>query len=61
VPYGTYAHGGAGHSVLVVMPALDVVAVMIRNRAGNPPGFFYDRDYPIFMDLVAAAVVRVDS
>ncbi len=56
VPSGSYAHGGAGHSVLVVMPALDIVAVMIRNRAGNPPGFLYDRDYPIFMDLVAASV-----
>jgi CubicO group peptidase (beta-lactamase class C family) len=56
VPIGTYCHGGAGHSVLVIMPALDIVAVMIRNRAGNPPGFLYDRDYPIFMDLVAAAV-----
>ena len=56
VPYGTYAHGGACHSVLVVMPALDVVAIMIRNRVGNPPGFVYDRDYPVFMDLVASAV-----
>jgi CubicO group peptidase (beta-lactamase class C family) len=56
VPYGTYCHGGAGHSVLVIMPALDIVAVMIRNRIGDPPGFIYDRDYPVFMDLVAAAV-----
>jgi hypothetical protein len=32
------------------------VAVMIRNRVGDPPGFVYNRDYPIFMDLVAAAV-----
>ncbi len=39
VPYGTYCHGGAGHSVLVVMPELDMVAVMLRNRVGNPPGF----------------------
>ncbi len=59
VPYGTYCHGGAGHSVLVIMPALGVVAVMIRNRLGNPPGFVYNRDYPIFMDLVAAAVDKV--
>jgi CubicO group peptidase (beta-lactamase class C family) len=56
VPHGTYCHGGAAHSVLVVMPALDIVAVMIRNRVGDPPGFVYNRDYPIFMDLVAAAV-----
>jgi serine-type D-Ala-D-Ala carboxypeptidase len=56
VPIGTYCHGGAGHSVLVVMPALDMVAVMLRHRSGNPPGFIYDRDYPVFMDLVAAAV-----
>jgi CubicO group peptidase (beta-lactamase class C family) len=56
VPYGSYCHGGAAHSVLVVMPALDIVAVMIRNRVGDPPGFVYNRDYPIFMDLVAAAV-----
>lgn len=56
VPNGTYCHGGAGHSVLVVMPALDMVAVMIRNRVGDPPGFVYNRDYPVFMDLVAAAV-----
>lgn len=56
VPLGTYCHGGAGHSVLVVMPALDMVAVMIRNRAGDPPGFIYNRDYPVFMDLVASAV-----
>lgn len=56
VPYGTYCHGGAAHSVLVIMPALDIVAIMIRNRAGDPPGFVYNRDYPIFMDLVAAAV-----
>jgi CubicO group peptidase (beta-lactamase class C family) len=56
VPYGTYCHGGAAHSVLVVMPALEIVAVMIRNRVGDPPGFVYNRDYPIFMDLVAAAV-----
>jgi CubicO group peptidase (beta-lactamase class C family) len=56
VPYGTYCHGGAGHSVLVVMPELDIVAVMLRHRLGNPPGFLYDRDYPVFMDLVAAAV-----
>jgi len=55
VPYGTYCHGGAGHSVLVIMPALDIVAVMIRNRVGDPPGFIYNRDYPVFMDLVAAA------
>lgn len=59
VPNGTYCHGGAGHSVLVVMPALDVVAVMIRNRVGDPPGFVYNRDYPVFMDLVAAAVDEV--
>jgi hypothetical protein len=45
--------------VLVVMPDLDIVVVMIRNRAGDPPGFVYNRDYPIFMDLVAAAVDRV--
>jgi CubicO group peptidase (beta-lactamase class C family) len=56
VPYGTYCHGGASHCVLVVMPALDMVAVMLRNRTGSPPGFLYDRDYPVFMDLVAAAV-----
>jgi CubicO group peptidase (beta-lactamase class C family) len=56
VPYGTYCHGGAGHSVLIVMPDLQIVAVMLRNRLGNPPGFIYDRDYPVFMDLVAAAV-----
>jgi CubicO group peptidase (beta-lactamase class C family) len=56
VPNGTYCHGGAGHSVLVIMPALDTVAVMIRNRYGDPPGFIYNRDYPVFMDLVAAAV-----
>ncbi len=59
IPYGTYCHGGAAHSVLVVMPALDIVAVMIRNRVGDPPGFVYNRDYPIFMDLVAAAVDRL--
>jgi hypothetical protein len=46
----------AAHSVLVVMPELEIVAVMLRNRLGNPPGFIYDRDYPVFMDLVAAAV-----
>ena len=56
VPIGTYCHGGAGHSVLVIMPALDIVAVMICNRAGDPPGFIYNRDYPVFMDLVASAV-----
>lgn len=56
IPIGTYCHGGAGHSVLVIMPALDIVAVMIRNRAGDPPGFIYNRDYPVFMDLVASAV-----
>jgi CubicO group peptidase (beta-lactamase class C family) len=59
VPYGTYCHGGAAHSVLVIMPALDIVAIMIRNRAGDPPGFLYNRDYPTFMDLVAAAVDEV--
>jgi CubicO group peptidase (beta-lactamase class C family) len=59
VPNGTYCHGGAGHSLLVVMPALEMVAVMIRNRAGDPPGFIYNRDYPVFMDLVAAAVDEV--
>jgi CubicO group peptidase (beta-lactamase class C family) len=56
VPLGSYCHGGAGHSVLVVLPSLDMVAVMIRNRAGDPPGFIYNRDYPVFMDLVASAV-----
>jgi len=56
VPYGTYCHGGAAHSVLVVMPALDIVAVKLCNRVGNPPGFMYSRDYPVFMDLVAASV-----
>lgn len=59
VPNGTYCHGGAGHSVLVIMPALDMVAVMIRNRLGDPPGFIYNRDYPMFMDLVASAVDQV--
>lgn len=59
VPVGTYCHGGAGHSVLVIMPALDIVAVMIRNRAGDPPGFIYNRDYPVFMDLVASAVDEI--
>ncbi len=59
VPYGTYCHGGAGHSVWVMMPALDITAIMIRNRLGNPPGFVYNRDYPVFMDLVAAAVDEV--
>jgi serine-type D-Ala-D-Ala carboxypeptidase len=61
VPDGTYCHGGAGHSVLVIMPALDIVAIMIRNRYGDPPGFIYNRDYPVFMDLVAAAVDKVNS
>jgi CubicO group peptidase (beta-lactamase class C family) len=56
VPNGTFCHGGAAHSVLVVMPSLGIVAVMLRNRFGNPPGFIYDRDYPVFMDLVAASV-----
>jgi hypothetical protein len=32
---------------------------MIRNRVGDPPNFVYLRDYPIFMDLVAAAVDEV--
>lgn len=59
VPYGTYCHGGAAHSVLVMMPVLDIVALMIRNRVGDPPGFVYNRDYPIFMDLVAAAVDKI--
>lgn len=59
IPYGSYCHGGAGHSVLVMMPALDLCAIMIRNRLGNPPGFIYNRDYPVFMDLVAAAVDRL--
>jgi|GEM_PF-2989044 len=59
VPYGTYCHGGAAHSVLVIMPPLGIVAIMIRNRVGDPPGFVYLRDYPIFMDLVAAAVDEV--
>ena len=59
VPYGAYCHGGAGHSVLGIMPALGIVAIMIRNRLGNPPGFIYNRDYPIFMDLVAAAVDKI--
>jgi len=59
VPYGTYCHGGAGHSVLVAMPDLDIVAVKLCNRVGNPPGFIYDRDYPVFMDLVAASVDEV--
>jgi CubicO group peptidase (beta-lactamase class C family) len=53
---GTYCHGGAAHSVLVVMPALDIVAVKLCNRVGSPPGFIYARDYPVFMDLVAASV-----
>ena len=59
VPYGTYCHGGAGHSVLVIMPSLGMVAVMNRNRVGDPEGFIYDRDYPVFMDLVAGAVEEV--
>ena len=59
IPYGTYCHGGAAHSVLVIMPALDIVAIMIRNRVGDPPGFVYNRDYPMFMDLVAAAVDEI--
>lgn len=59
VPYGTYAHGGASHCLLVIMPALDIVAVMLRNRIGDPPGFNYVRDYPVFMDLVAASVDHV--
>ena len=56
IPYGTYCHGGASHCVLVVMPALGIVAVMVRNTIGNPPGFIYNRDYPVFMDLVAASL-----
>jgi hypothetical protein len=40
------------------MPALDITAMMIRNHLGNPPGFIYNRDYPVFMGLVAAAVDR---
>lgn len=59
VPYGTYAHGGAGHSLLVIMPTLDTVAVMIRNRFGDPPSFIYNRDYPVFMDLVAASIDHI--
>ncbi len=59
VPYGTYSHGGAGHSLLVIMPTLDTVAVMIRNRFGDPPGFIYNRDYPVFMDLVAASIDHI--
>jgi CubicO group peptidase (beta-lactamase class C family) len=59
IPAGTYCHGGANHSVLVVMPALDIVAVMLRNRRGDPPDFIYNRDYPVFMDLVAAAIDQI--
>jgi CubicO group peptidase (beta-lactamase class C family) len=47
VPYGTYCHGGAAHSVLVIMPVLDIVAVMIRNRLDDPLGFIYNQDYPV--------------
>ena len=56
IPDGTYYHAGAGHSVIVVMPALDIVAVMLRNRLGSPAGFLNPRDYAPFMDLVAASV-----
>jgi CubicO group peptidase (beta-lactamase class C family) len=56
VPDGTYYHAGAGHSVVVVMPTLDVVAVMLRNRLGSPPGFINARDYAPFMDMIAASV-----
>jgi len=56
VPNGTYCHGGSGHSVLVVMPALGIVAVMLRHSVINWPGPLYYRDYPMFMDLVAASI-----
>jgi CubicO group peptidase (beta-lactamase class C family) len=56
VPDGTYYHAGAGHSAIIVMPALDMVAVVLRNRLGSPPGFINARDYAPFMDIVAASV-----
>jgi len=58
VPNGTYCHGGIAHSLLVIMPELDVVAVKLCNRRSNPPEWIYNRDYPVFMDLVAAAVTE---
>jgi CubicO group peptidase (beta-lactamase class C family) len=57
VPDGTYYHAGAGHSAIVVMPALDIVAVVLRNRLGSPSGFINARDYAPFMDMVAVSVV----
>lgn len=56
VPNGTYCHGGSGHSLLVVMPALNIVAVMLRQSLINPSESLYYRDYPMFMDLVAASI-----
>jgi hypothetical protein len=56
VPPGTYRRGGFTHYVLMLMPTLDMVAVMLRNRTDSLPGFLYNRDYPVFVDLVAAAV-----
>jgi hypothetical protein len=29
------------------------------NIYGDPEGFIYSRDYPVFMDLVAAAVDEI--
>ncbi|MGB8955998.1 MAG: serine hydrolase domain-containing protein, partial [Tumebacillaceae bacterium] len=55
VPRGAYQILGKSGCTVLVIPSLDVVAVRMYNKIGNPPGYDYLQDIRTFGNLVAAA------
>ena len=55
VPRGAYQILGKSGCTVLVIPSLDVVAVRMYNKLGNPPGYDYLQDIRTFGNLVAEA------
>ncbi|MBL0389192.1 beta-lactamase family protein [Tumebacillus sp. ITR2] len=52
VPRGSFQILGLNGAVVLVIPELDVVAVRMYNKIGNPPGYHYLRDIRDFGNLI---------
>ncbi|KEO81568.1 serine hydrolase domain-containing protein [Tumebacillus flagellatus] len=51
VPRGSFQILGVNGCAVLVIPALDMVAVRMYNKIGNPPGYYYLRDIRDFGNL----------
>lgn len=61
VPEGSFQILGICNQTLLIIPELNLVAVRLLNRLGNPPGFNYLDDVKSFGDCVTEAAVLAES